>query len=122
MKENLENRIEFLEAAQQRTVLNDLVNDGDERVPVVVTVLSGPGKTYDQEIHRYVCLTTGFPLSQSSSFEEKTKGWKVEPFTKEAGGTGGDPFYFTDLEELETFAAREDVDLLLITVEAQPTF
>ncbi len=48
--------------------------------------------------------------------EEMSKGYKVQPFIKESGGTGEDPFYLATRAELDAFAARDDVDLTTIKI------
>lgn len=48
--------------------------------------------------------------------EEKAKGYKVQPYTVEFGGTGGEPFYIQTQEDLDKFAARDDVDLDILQI------
>jgi len=50
--------------------------------------------------------------------EERAKGYKVQPWIESFGGNGGAPFYLATREELYTFAARDDVDLIIVVTGA----
>jgi hypothetical protein len=43
--------------------------------------------------------------------EERAKGYKIQPYTVQFGGTGEQPFYIKTWPEVEAFAARPDVEL-----------
>lgn len=68
-------------------------------------------KTHAPKKKKYMCV---IGLEFWDTPEEKAKGYKVQPFTVESGGTGGEPFYIATREELDKFAARDDVDLDII--------
>lgn len=63
---------------------------------------------------KYMCVI-GLELWDSP--EVQAKGYKVQPCTIEAGGTGGEPFYLKTRKELDEFAARADVDLDTIEIK-----
>ncbi len=68
-------------------------------------------KTHAPKTKKYLCV---IGLECWDTPEEKAKGYKVQPFAVEYGGTGGEPFYIATREKLDTFAARADVDLDII--------
>jgi hypothetical protein len=68
-------------------------------------------KTHAPKKKKYLCV---IGLECWDSPEEKAKGYKVQPCTVESGGTGGEPFYIATREDLDKFAARDDVDLDII--------
>ncbi len=67
---------------------------------------SGTGKK-----KKYLCV---MGLEFWDSPEVQAKGYKVQPYMVEAGGTGGEPFYIATKKELDEFAARPDVDLDIV--------
>jgi hypothetical protein len=44
----------------------------------------------------------------------KGNGFRVQPLTLQAGGTGSQPFFIETQEELDAFAARPDVYLMIL--------
>lgn len=70
---------------------------------------SGAGK-----VKKYMCV---IGLGFWDTPEEQAKGYKVQCCTIEAGGTGGNSFYFKTRKELDEFAARADVDLDTIEIK-----
>ncbi len=65
------------------------------------------------KVKKYLCV---IGLGGWDSPEEQAKGFKVQPYTVEFGGTGGEPFYIATRKELDEFAARADVDLGIIEI------
>ena len=65
------------------------------------------------KVNKYLCVIDNL-LDAWDTPEEKAKGYKVQPYTAKFGGTGGGCFYFKTCEELDAFAARDDVDLTII--------
>jgi hypothetical protein len=64
----------------------------------------------------YMCVISEGWAAGLDSPEERARGYKVQPYIRERGGTGGEPFYIQTREELDQFAARPDVELLIIRV------
>jgi hypothetical protein len=65
---------------------------------------------------KYLCVITPSWAEGWDSPREKANGYKIQPCTREYGGTGGEPFYLATREELEAFQARPDVDLDIIEI------
>jgi hypothetical protein len=65
------------------------------------------------KVKKYLCV---IGPAEWDTTEEKAKGYKIQPCTREAGGTGGDPFYIATEAEFEKFAAREDIELDIIRI------
>jgi hypothetical protein len=70
---------------------------------------SGTGKK-----KKYFCV---MGLEFLESPEVQAKGYKVQPCTVEAGGTGGEPFYIATKKELDEFAARPDVEMDVVNFD-----
>jgi hypothetical protein len=68
------------------------------------------------KVKKYLCV---IGLGGWDSPEEQAKGYKVQPYAVEFGGTGGEPFYIATRKELDEFAARLDVELLIGTLELE---
>ena len=64
--------------------------------------------------YKYACV---IGLDCWDTPEEKELGFKIQPYLVTAGGTGGEPFYLKTQADLDKFAARDDVELCIITIE-----
>ena len=59
-------------------------------------------------------------LTGWDTVEEIARGYKIQPYTVQFGGTGDEPFYLRTWEDVETFAARPDVSLKIFQFGKAP--
>jgi hypothetical protein len=72
---------------------------------------AGLGKRYP-----YLCvISTGWAEGMKDK-EERAKGYKIQPYTPQLKGTGGEPFYLADIDALREFAQRPDVSITFVVV------
>ncbi len=48
--------------------------------------------------------------------EPGPEGYKIQPCTRDFGGTNGEPFYLRTEAEVQAFGARPDVELKIIRI------
>ena len=65
-------------------------------------------------------IGVGWAAGMWDTPEEIAKGYKIQPWSKAAGGTGEDVFYLPTWEAVEAFRTRPDVDLLIIRYGSFP--
>jgi len=68
------------------------------------------------DVYKYMCVVMEGWAAGWDTPEERAKGYKIQPLMAKAGGTGGGVFYLQTETDLNEFAARPDVNLVVIRV------